>query len=509
MKHKTLALFALALFGISLNAPLFAQTYEQKIDAAVKKVVAEDSKGPFAPNWQSLENYQIPQWYKDAKFGIFIHWGVYSVPAFNNEWYSRNMYQPDSPEYKHHIATYGPQSKFGYKDFIPMFKAEKFDASHWADVFRRAGAKYVVPVAEHHDGFAMYDNSYGRWNATIMGPKRDVIGELEKAIRSQGLHFGVSSHRAEHYWFFNGGRQFPSDVQDPKYADLYGDAAPQETAPSEAFRRDWLARSTELVDKYNPDLVYFDWWIGKRPEYVPYLQQFAAYFYNRAAERHKRVVLNYKEQAMPDKTAVLDVERGHFADIRERHWQTDTAISWKSWCYVENDELKSPESLVQLLVDVVSKNGNLLLDIGPKADGTIPAEQEERLLAIGKWLDTNGEAIYATHPWKKFGEGPAQSAGGAFKESEQKPYTSADIRFTTKPGTLYAIALQSPTDHKLLIKSLASGSPLTPGKIGSVDLLGSKALVKWTSTPEGLAVTLPADVQSTYPVALKITGTGF
>jgi alpha-L-fucosidase len=509
MNRKTLSFFAFVLFWISIGTPLLAQTYEQKIDAALQKVKAEDSNGPFATNWQSLENYQIPQWYEDAKFGIFIHWGLYSVPAFNNEWYSRNMYQQKMPEYKHHIDTYGPQSKFGYKDFIPMFKAEKFDADHWAEVFRRAGAKYVVPVAEHHDGFAMYDNSYGKWNATTMGPKRDVIGELEKAIRKQGLHFGVSSHRAEHYWFFNGGRAFDSDVQDPKYVDFYGDAAPQETAPSEAFRRDWLARATELVDKYNPDLVYFDWWIGKRPEYLPYLQQFAAYFYNRAAERHMQVVLNYKEDAMPERTAVLDVERGHFADIHPRHWQTDTAISWKSWCYVENDELKAPESLIQLLVDVVSKNGNLLLDIGPKADGTIPSEQEERLLAIGKWLDINGEAIYGTRPWKKFGEGPARPTGGAFKESQEKPFTSADIRFTTKTGILYATALQSPADHKLLIKSLASDSQVFTGTIGSVQLLGSKGQLEWTRTTEGLAVDLPSEFQSSYPIALKITGDGF
>ncbi|HEU5399768.1 MAG TPA: alpha-L-fucosidase [Terriglobales bacterium] len=509
MNRKAVTFFAFALMLSLGAAPLCAQTYEQKIDAAIQKVKTTDAKGRFSPDWPSLENYQIPQWYKDAKFGIFIHWGVYSVPAFNNEWYSRNMYQVDSPEFKHHIATYGPQSKFGYKDFIPLFKAEKFDPNHWAEVFRRAGAKYVVPVAEHHDGFAMYDNSYGKWNAATMGPKRDVIGLLEKAVRKRGLYFGVSSHRAEHYWFFNGGRQFPSDVQDPQYAGLYGDAAPQESAPSQEFLRDWLARSTELVDKYNPDLVYFDWFIGEKPEYVPYIQQFAAYYYDRAAERNKHVVLNYKNKAFPEKAAVLDVERGHFADIRPLHWQTDTAISWKSWCYVENDELKPPESLVQLLVDVVSKNGNLLLDIGPKADGTIPAEQEERLLAIGKWLDTNAEAIYATHPWKKFGEGPVQPTAGAFKEKDEKPYTPADIRFTMKDGILYAIALQSPADHKLLIRSLSSDSPLFSGKLDAVHLLGSKSQLKWARTPEGLAVDLPADFQSSYPAVIKLTGTGF
>ncbi|HEX2998891.1 MAG TPA: alpha-L-fucosidase, partial [Armatimonadota bacterium] len=179
-------------------------------------------EGPFAPTWDSLAHYTIPDWYQDGKFGIFIHWGVYSVPAFGNEWYPRNMYQQGSPEFQHHVQTYGPQDQFGYKDFIPLFTAEKFDADHWANLFRKAGAKFVVPVAEHHDGFAMYDCGYSRWNAVNMGPKRDIIGELAEAVRNQWLTFGVSSHRAEHWWFYDGGMKFPSDVQDTRYADLYG-----------------------------------------------------------------------------------------------------------------------------------------------------------------------------------------------------------------------------------------------------------------------------------------------
>lgn len=479
-----------------------AQTYEQKIAVAMQKAKAEVNKGPFAASWNSLEKYKISKWYEDAKFGIFIHWGVYSVPAYDNEWYSRNMYQVDSVAYKHHVATYGPQSKFGYKDFIPRFTAEKFDANRWAELFRKAGAKYVIPVAEHHDGFAMYDNSFGEWNATTMGPKRDVIGELSKAIRKQGLHFGLSSHRAEHYWFFDGGRKFESDVQDPKYYKLYGDALPQERPPDEKFLRDWLARSTELVDKYNPEIVYFDWWIGKKTEFVPYLQRFTAYYYNRAAKQNHEVVLNYKEQAFPEKAAVLDVERGHFAEMRPRHWQTDTSISWKSWCYIENDDYKSPESLVQLLIDVVSKNGNLLLNVGPKADGTIPAEAEERLLAIGQWLAVNGEAIYGTHSWKVFGEGPTQPTAGAFKEEGQKPYTSEDIRFTSKDNTLYAISMKWPENGKILIKSLPS--QLEETAVQSVALLGSSAKLTWKQAAEGLAVQLPEGRTDKFPLTLKI-----
>jgi alpha-L-fucosidase len=500
--RKMLELFASCVVAISLGTCAFAQSYEQKIEAAMQKVDAGIPQGPFAANWDSLQNYKIPAWYEDAKFGIFLHWGLYSVPAFNNEWYSRNMYQPDMPEFKHHLETYGPQTKFGYKDFIALFKAEKFDARRWAELFRKTGAKYVVPVAEHHDGFSMYANSYSEWNAVKMGPKRDVIGELSVAIRQQGLHFGLSSHRAEHYWFFDGGRKFDSDVQDPKYADFYGDAVPQEQPPTQPFLKDWLARSAELVDKYNPELIYFDWWIGEKPEYAPYVQKFAAYYYDRAAERKAEVVLNYKNTAMPENTAVLDVERGHFTDTRARHWQTDTSISWKSWCYIENDDLKSPEALIQLLVDVVSKNGNLLLNVGPKADGTFAPEAEQRMLAIGRWLEVNGEAIYGTRPWKKFGEGPAQMTAGAFKEGSDKPYTSEDIRFTTKPGALYAIAMKRPSDNRLLIKSLPSTDPSV--RIGGVSVLGSSSNVNWQATPGGVAMELPSDVNNELPIAVKI-----
>ncbi len=229
------------------------------------------AQGPFLPTWESLKQYRIPAWYEDAKFGIFIHWGVYSVPAFGNEWYPRNMYLPGSAEYKHHVATYGPQTEFGYKDFIPQFQAEQYDPAAWAKLFKEAGARYVVPVAEHHDGFAMYDTALSQWSAAKMGPKRDLIGELADAVRQEGMVFGVSSHRAEHWWFMNGGMTFPSDVQDPRYYDFYGPAMPGplhrtpewhsldwQPRPNAAFLDDWLARLVEIVDKYQPQLVWFD-----------------------------------------------------------------------------------------------------------------------------------------------------------------------------------------------------------------------------------------------------------
>ncbi|MEM2562138.1 MAG: alpha-L-fucosidase, partial [Candidatus Bathyarchaeia archaeon] len=256
-------------------------------------------KGPFKPTWDSLKKYKVPRWYLDAKFGIFIHWGVYSVPAFQNEWYPRNMYIKGHPAYHHHLEAYGPHDKFGYKDFIPMFTAENWDPEEWAKLFREAGARYVVLVAEHHDGFALYDCSYSRWNSVKMGPKRDIVGELAKAVREEGLAFGVSYHRAEHWWFFEGGMHFNSDVRDPRYYDFYGPAKPSSTQPDDEFLCNWLKRACELVDKYRPQIFWFDWWI-EQPVFEPYLRFFAAYYYNRAYEWGIGVVINYKHNAFPE-----------------------------------------------------------------------------------------------------------------------------------------------------------------------------------------------------------------
>ena len=254
----------------------------------------------------------------------------------------------------------------------------------------------MVPVAEHHDGFAMYNSDFSRWTAAKMGPKRDVIGELSKAVREEGLVFGTSSHRAEHWWFMSGGTKFDSDVKDPRYADFYGPAQADYSNPDEEYARNWLARSCELVDKYKPQVMYFDWWIGETPVFRPYLKKFAAYYYDRAAEWGEGVVLNTKDKAFVPGTAVQDVEKGKLPGINPVAWQTDTSVSWKSWAYLKDDQLKDSGSLIRTLIDAVSKNGNLLLDIGPKPDGTIPAEQEKILLEIGDWLKVNGEAIYGT-----------------------------------------------------------------------------------------------------------------
>ncbi len=489
--------------------------YDVPRAALLKDVERGDQEGPFRPDWQSLQDYQPPEWYKDAKFGIFIHWGVYSVPAFGNEWYPRNMYREGSDEYKHHIATYGPQDNFGYKDFIPMFKAEHFDPAAWARLFKEAGAKYVVPVAEHHDGFAMYDSGLSDWTAAKMGPHRDVIGELAKAVRAEGLHFGASSHRVEHNFFLGVGRTIPSDINDPKYAAFYGpahswleakDGTPLSndfTYVSPAWTADWLARATEIVEKYHPDVMYFDWWIGQ-PSVRAELTRFAAFYYNNEFKYSGHAgVINFKDYAMQDHSGVLDIERGQLSDIRPLYWQTDTSVSNKSWGYINNDTFKSPQFIVHQLIDIVSKNGNLLLNIGPRSDGTIPEEVQSVLRDVGAWLSVNGEAIYGTRPWKIYGEGPTKVTAGSFHDTDTAAYTAEDFRFTTKGATLYAIELAWPSSGEAVIHSLGA-TQLKAQKITSVELLGSGAKLAFEQADDALHIKLPAQHPGKYAYAFRI-----
>ena len=447
----------------------------------------------FESNWNSLNQYKVPDWFRDAKFGIFIHWGVYSVPAFQNEWYPRNMYQKDSKEYKHHIETYGTHDKFGYKDFIPMFKAEKFNADDWVTLFKKAGAKYVVPVAEHHDGFAMYKTALSKWNAAEMGPKRDVIGEIAEATRKQDLIFGLSSHRIEHWFFMNGGRKFESDILDGKNLMFYGPAREENETMSPEYMNDWLLRNVELATKYKPQLFWFDWWI-EQPALEPYRKSFASFYYNKGLEWNKGVVINYKNSiSYPEGVAVLDLERGKLSEIRKLPWQTDDAIGNNSWGYAQGNTFKSAQYVISNLIDIVSKNGNLLLNIGPRPDGTITDDETQVLLNTGKWLQINGEAIYGTRPWKIYGEGPTESASGSFAD-QKKAFISKDIRFTTKGEVLYAITLLSPASNETVsIKSL--GVKANVGKISNVALIGSNSKVNWSQTENELLI----QPMSSYP----------
>jgi alpha-L-fucosidase len=489
-----------------------SQKYDSERNALLSEVHRQDNDGPYRPDWSSLQKYEVPDWYKDAKFGIFLHWGVYSVPAFGNEWYPRNMYKPDAEEYKHHLATYGPQTKFGYKDFIPLFHAEHFDPAAWARLFKEAGAKYVVPVFEHHDGFAMYDSTLSDWTAAKMGPHRDLWGDLAKAVRSEGLRLGASSHRVEHNFFLDGGRKIDSDVNDPQFAAFYGPAhAWQEskqtlltdwTYVSDAYLDDWLARDAEIVKKYHPDLFYFDWWIGQ-PRVGRHLAEFAAFYYNQAASRNSATVINYKLDAMEKHSAVLDIERGQLNDIRQLYWQTDTSISNKSWGYIEHDSFKSGQTIVQQLVDIVSKNGNLLVNIGPRSDGTIPDEVQSVLREVGSWLKINGEGIYGTRAWKIYGEGPTKIVEGAFHDTDAQPFTDHDFRFTTKDGILYAFELAWPTGGEVVIHSLTP-TQLNEQKISSVSLLGLSSPVTFESRPDGLHLHVPTALPGKYAYCFKI-----
>ena len=487
--------------------------YDAKRNAILSEVKKVAGAGPFRADWDSLATYEVPEWYKDAKFGIFIHWGVYSVPAFGSEWYPREMYLEGSEINKHHVATYGPLTKFGYKDFVPMFKAEKFDPQAWAKLFKDSGARYVVPVFEHHDGFAMYDSELSDWTAKKMGPHRDVDGDLAKAVRAEGLHLGASSHRIEHDWFLDGGRKQASDVNDPKNAAFYGPAHLQRqeshdvlaedwTYVSPAYAEDWVARNAEIVRKYQPELIFFDWWIGQ-PMVRPYLAEFAAYYYNESSKRGPVGIINYKMVDMQKGSAVLDIERGQLSGIQATTWQTDTSVGNKSWGYIENETYKTPAFIVQQLADVVSKNGNLLMNIGPRADGTIPEGVQQVLLDVGGWMKVNGEAIYGTRPWTSFGEGPTEVKAGSFHDTDTVEYKPEDFRFTTKAGSLYAIEMAWPTKGEAVIRTLSS--TVTGARaVREVTLLGSDARISFKQQEDGLHLQVPTTAPGKYAYVYRI-----
>ena len=454
---------------------------------------------PYKSTWESLSRYTVPDWFRQAKLGIFIHWGVYAVPAFGDEWYPRHMYQKDRPEYDHHRKTWGPQSKFGYKDFIPMFKAEHWNPQAWVDLFKEAGARYVVHVAEHHDGFPLFKSEFTPWHAVNMGPKRDLLSEFRKTVESSGLKFGVSSHRAYNWRYYTYEDDF--DTVDPKNAALYSPPHKVDEPASPEFIENWLGRCIELIDKFEPDLLWFDfgWHFD---EFAPYRPEITSYYYNRALEWGKEVVLNYKRK-FPDGVAVYDVERGKLDDIRKDYWQTDTSVSTKSWGYIEEDEFKSVTTIVHDLVDIVSKNGNLLLSIGPRPDGSIPDQVQEILRELGRWLQINGEAIYGTTYWHKYGEGPTHVEEGHLSEHKNPEFTTEDIRFTWKDDCLYAIALLLPQD-RLLIRSLSTTSPVKADQIVGITLLGSDLDLKWSQDFEGLSIVLPEAIPGEHAWCFRI-----
>lgn len=441
----------------------------------------------YEPTWESLKQYQVPEWFKDAKFGIYAHWGVYSVPAAGSEWYPRHMYERGHRLYEHHKRTWGDQSEFGYKDFIPMFKAEYFNADQWAELFRRAGARFAGPVAIHHDGFAMWDSDFTEWDAVEKGPKRDITGELVKAIRKRGMKVVTSFHHAYNWRYYEPSYKGNYDTSDPQHTGLYSQPHPPGAPESEEFLINWQAKAKEVIDKYSPDQLWFDFGWG-RNIFEPYKRDLIAYYYNKAEEWGKEVVVTHKRN-LPEGVGVLDIERGKEDKLAPYLWQTDDSVARNTWCYTTNMDLKPVKELIHELVDIVSKNGILLLNIGPRADGTIPEDQEQLLLGIGKWLEINGEAIYGTRPWHTFAEGPAEIETSYRDEKQDKPFTANDIRFTTKDNVLYAICMDWP-GKKLSIKSL--GRKAMPGiKISEVTMLGSDEKLKWSQKEQALTISPP------------------
>ncbi|MGI9274284.1 MAG: alpha-L-fucosidase [Endozoicomonas sp.] len=479
---------------------------------------APDATVKYQPDWDSLKQYQVPDWFRDAKVGIFIHWGVYSVPAAYNEWYPRDMYMrlrdslqnlrlPGNPRVRwHHKRRHGPTSEFGYKDFIPEFKAENWNPEEWLDHFENWGARYIMPVGEHHDGFPMFDSRFTEWNAARMGPKRDICRELAKGTRQRGLKFTISTHRAWNwcYYHFHKG----DDTMNPANAGLYGKPHKTGCPPSTEFVENWFERVKEMIDEFHPAALYFDFgWHHKAFE--SYRPKVLSYYYNHAEKHGYEPVLNYKDMPespagsaeIPDGLAVLDVERGGLNDIREEPWQTCTSVSYKSWGYIENDNFRTPTALIHDLIDIVSKNGNLLINVGPRPDGTIPREAIEPLNEMGEWLKVNGEGIYGTRPWRCFHEGKVIRKGGSFSEKPLS-FTAGDFRFTRRgENTVYAFAMSVPENRQLELVSFQRYNL----KIRDVSLLGSAEKPDWQQANGKLRLTLPPELPTAHASVLKIT----
>ncbi len=487
----------------------------------------------YEPTKESLVNCEVPEWYLDAKFGIWPHWGVYSVPAYRGDhdaaWYGIWMYcvekEPETIKLSakkrwndyydllslktaaHHRRTYGDPSEFGYHDFVPMWKAEKWDPDAWAQMAVDAGAKFFCMMGMHHDGFALYDSDLTRWNSVDAGPKRNLCDELAKAVRKRGLRFGVSNHFAWNYAFFKYYHNNGFAKGHEEYADFYSHGI-----VDEAYMKRWWDRTIELADKCKPDLYYFDWgWHGQPWIDGRYHEKFASFFYNRGIEWGRgtygrpEVVLNSKFNKMSS-YCVRDLERSKMAKIQSRVWQTDTSISVHCWGYSKgDDEFYSLDHLIGTLMDIISKNGVLMLNFGPKADGTVPEGYYQRLMGMGKWLKINGEAVYATRPYVIYGEGPAPKA--AHETHKIKPYDGTSVRFTRNKdnNVLYATALQWP-GKILTIRSLAEGKFET-NRIQSMRLLGTAQPLSWTQDGQGLKITMPKEpgYGLAYPVRIQFT----
>jgi alpha-L-fucosidase len=479
--------------------------------------------GPFRATRESLKDFQAPEWFRDAKFGIWAHWGPQSAPEFG-DWYARNMYIEGHRQYKYHVATYGHPSTFGFKDVIPAWRAERFDPEHLMSLYKKAGAKYFVSMGVHHDNFDLWNSKLNRWNSVNMGPKRDVVGLFRDAARQHGLRFGVSEHLAVSYHWFQTSHgadtqgQFkgiPYDGADPKYADLYHETheAPKhawdETGVPLRWKRHYFARIKDLIDRYQPDLLYTDGPIF----FGEWGLALAAHLYNSKAQGGKTeaVYANKGKSDCVNGTCVLDLERGVVDRIWDEPWQTDTCVG--HWHYDKEARYKSPKIVIDMLVDIVSRNGNLLLNFPLPSSGALDAAELRILDEITRWMAVNSEAIYATRPWKVFGSGPATAAPAAeragtsehhnpaaFNERNRKELTAEDVRYTRKGSALYAFAMGVPR-RAVVFPELTESAV---GRIHRVTLLGHGGQPKWSQDAAGLKVEAPAEPPCNHAVVFKV-----
>jgi alpha-L-fucosidase len=469
----------------------------------------------FTADWESLAKVnESPEWFADSKLGIYFHWGPYVVPENSSEWYPRNMYVKGHGAFKHHTETYGDQSEFGYHDFIPMFTADKFDAEAIADLMVTAGAKWGGPVAQHHDGFAMWDSKVNPWNAKDMGPKRDITGEVAAAVRKRGLKLITSFHHArnlqrsaddEKNWaawssHYPYNPDWATSTEDDKLRWLYGNV------PAEEWYPYWLKQLEEVIDQYDPDIIWFDVWLNMIPE--QYRQDFCAYYLNHAKAKGKEVVIAHKKADLPLDVSILDIEQGGKKDVSERVWLTDITLSNQSWSYVKGQTYKDPNLVLRNFIDVVSKNGVVLLNISPRADGSIPQEQVVVLEEMGGWLKKYGEAIYGTRPRAEYGSGSAKGKDNKYGgQTATIEYGPEDIRFTEAKdhSAIYAIFLGAPEQGKKIeLKSLSRINFAPASEVKRVTVLGSGTELDFAFNDLENYIVLPKEAMNEMATVVKL-----
>ncbi|WP_430814951.1 alpha-L-fucosidase [Carboxylicivirga sp. RSCT41] len=479
-------------------------------DGKESKSSKKETLKPYNSNHESIASYDVPDWYSDGKLGIFMHLSAFSVPAYRNEWYPRHIYYAeDNPTIihrewtktfrEHHIETYGPLNEFGYKDFIPMFRLEEFDAGYYADLIKKAGASYFAAPAVHHDGFAMWDSEVIDWNASEMGPKRDVVGELTKAMRKQGIKTGVSTHYGRHWKYYTFRPEF--DTWNQAYEGLYGKRRGDTDPPNPEDALKWERVMNELVDLYQPDYVFVDGGICdayaeyKKTYFRDAMYRVVARYYNKSVDWDKQVVLSWKRDAMLKGEAVYDTEKNPEEGIPSRSWQAHYTANG-SWAYSGEKGAYPVNAVLRCFVDLVSRNGNLLLNIAPRPDGTLDKAQENLLLEFGQWLKLNNEGIKGSKPWDTYGEGKFNSLRGGSNINE---YDTNAIRYTQKDGILYAWFVTWPESGELI---LPHAGKFNPAKIAP---LGDDVSLKYTRNGENIVVELPDEQFGQYVWGLKLT----